>query len=115
MVFIHGGGFSWGSSVEYGKSGIENLLVSKGVVIVTFNYRLGPWGFLQYGKHAGNYGLWDQILLLKWVRTNIKKFHGNKDKITLFGESAGATSASLLSLSPISRGIPETVDFRYEL
>lgn len=97
MVFIHGGGFTTGSGggeTEYSEFGPMG-----NVVTVTFNYRLGAFGFLRADKDGvradGNYGLRDQVEALKWVRSYISHFGGDPANVTLFGESAGAMSVSL--------------------
>ncbi len=111
MVWIHGGGFNFGSSAmpEYdGKN-----MAGKGVVVVSLNYRLGPLGFLAHPDlskesrtgTSGNYGLLDQIAALKWVRENISSFGGDREKVTIFGQSAGSRSVSLLMISPLSKGL----------
>lgn len=111
MVWIHGGAFNFGgaSLPEYdGKH-----LAAQGVVVVTINYRLGPLGFLVHpllddesGKGvSGNYGLLDQIAALQWVQRNIAAFHGDPAQVTIFGQSAGSRSVSLLLLSPLSQGL----------
>ena len=89
MVWIHGGAFTSGSGT-YGDYGPQYFMDS-GVVLVTVNYRLGPFGFLSTASEEipGNMGLWDQSLALHWVRDNINHFGGDEDQITLFGESAG--------------------------
>ncbi|KAK4472087.1 hypothetical protein MN116_005458, partial [Schistosoma mekongi] len=101
VVHIHGGSYVYGSSHMY--PGLA--LASKGIVVVTFNYRLGPFGFLSTGDHAsvGNYGLWDQLLAITWVKENIEWFRGDPDRITLMGESAGAASVGLHLISPLTR------------
>ncbi|CAH8626110.1 unnamed protein product [Dicrocoelium dendriticum] len=101
VVHIHGGGFVHGSSHMYP----GHVLASKGVVVVTFNYRLGPFGFLSTGDFAsvGNYGLWDQLLALRWVKDNIEWFRGDPSQITLMGEGAGGASVGLHAISPVSR------------
>nr|CAH8846194.1 unnamed protein product [Trichobilharzia regenti] len=101
IVHIHGGSYVYGSSHMY--PGLA--LASKGVVVVTFNYRLGPFGFLSTGDYAsiGNYGLWDQLLAITWVKENIAWFHGDPEKITIMGESAGAASVGLHLISPLTR------------
>ncbi|RTG82413.1 neuroligin [Schistosoma bovis] len=101
IVHIHGGSYVYGSSHMY--PGLA--LASKGLVVVTFNYRLGPFGFLATGDHAsiGNYGLWDQLLAITWVKQNIEWFQGDPEKITLMGESAGAASVGLHLISPLTR------------
>ncbi|XP_062580478.1 uncharacterized protein LOC134242419 [Saccostrea cucullata] len=104
MVWIHGGGYAVGSAVQNDGS----ILASKGdVIVVTVNYRLGIFGFfsLNDATSRGNYGIWDQILALRWVKDNIASFGGNPDSITIFGESAGGFSVSLLSLIPQNRGL----------
>lgn len=111
MVWIHGGGFNFGASSMPEYHGAN--LAKQGVVVVTLNYRLGPLGFLAHpgldGESAqgtsGNYGLLDQIAALKWVRRNISRFGGDPGNVTIFGQSAGSRSVSLLLLSPLSRGL----------
>ena len=111
MVWIHGGGHlnGSGSQAPYG----SNALVERGVVQVTFNYRLGAFGFLAHpalsaeSPHgvSGNYGLLDQIAALEWVQANISAFGGDPDNVTLFGESAGGHSVGQLMASPLARGL----------
>ncbi|CAG4966489.1 unnamed protein product [Parnassius apollo] len=105
MVYIHGGVFILGSGGKliYG----PDFLIQKGVIVVTFNYRLGVLGFLCLGiKEApGNMGLKDQVAALRWVKKNIAAFGGDPENITLFGESAGATSVSLLLASDVTAGL----------
>ncbi|CAB3248015.1 unnamed protein product [Arctia plantaginis] len=105
MVYIHGGGFKEGSGSRllYG----PDYLVTRGIVLVTFNYRLDLEGFLCLGiKEApGNAGMKDQVAALKWVQRNIRAFGGDPDNVTIFGESAGGTSVSLHLLSPLSHGL----------
>ena len=108
MVWIHGGGNVAGSGNENGES-----LARHGIVLVSFNYRLGIFGFLAHPEltaespdHAsGNYGLMDQIAALKWVQENIKKFGGDPANVTIFGESAGAMDVNLLMASPLAKGL----------
>ena len=79
---------------------------TKGVIAVTCNYRLGPMGYLclpeleKEAGHTGNYGMFDQITALQWVKNNIEAFGGNPDNITLMGQSAGAMSTLNLCISP---------------
>ncbi|XP_037080612.1 cocaine esterase-like [Pollicipes pollicipes] len=105
MVWIHGGGFVTGSGDAdfYG----PDYFMDEQVVLVTFNYRLGPFGFLTTAdaNAPGNYGLHDQVLALEWVQANIEAFGGNRDDVTIFGESAGGASVGLQVLSPRSRGL----------
>ena len=109
MVWIHGGGFEMGS----GSSPLYHgeAFARSGVVLVTLNYRLGALGFLELGEldpsysGSGNVGLLDQIAALEWVRDNIEQFGGDPRNVTIFGESAGAMSVSLLMTMPRARGL----------
>ena len=111
MVWIHGGGFTAGSVTLPRLDGTN--LARRGVVVVSFNYRLGALGFLAHpalsresDRHvSGNYGLLDQIAALGWVRANIAAFGGNPENVTLFGSSAGASSQEFLMVSPLARGL----------
>jgi para-nitrobenzyl esterase len=104
MLWLHGGGYIGGSGSAPLYDG--SALARDGVVLVTINYRLGRFGFFAHpalGRHA-NYGLLDQLAALDWVRRNISNFGGDPANITLFGNSAGAESVSLLMASPLARG-----------
>lgn len=109
MVWIHGGALVTGAGADYSGA----WLTSKGVVLVTLNYRLGRFGFMAHPALSaesatgvsGNQGLRDQIAALAWVRDNIRRFGGNADNVTIFGESAGALSVSLLQVSPVATGL----------
>ena len=103
MVYIHGGGYEVGTAVLFP----SDILALHGVVIVVIQYRLGPFGFLTTGDSAapGNLGMLDQVEALKWVKENIEYFGGDPNKVTIFGESAGATSVTLHLLSPLSKGL----------
>jgi len=110
MVWIHGGGFVAGAGSEPRYS--NSALVSKGVVLVTINYRLGVFGFLasenlarENGGHAGNYGLMDMAAALRWVKANIGGFGGDPGNVTIFGESAGSFAVSALTAAPEARGL----------
>ncbi len=111
MVWIYGGGFVAGSSSEPRQDG--GNLSKKGVVVVSFNYRLGVFGFFSHpeltresGRNAsGNYGLLDQVFALQWIGKNIATFGGDPDNVTIFGESAGSFSVSALMASPLSKGL----------
>jgi para-nitrobenzyl esterase len=109
MVWIHGGGFEFGSSSLPGTDGTR--LAAKGIILVSFNYRLGVFGFLAHpeldreGSASGNFGIQDQIHALQWVKENIGAFGGDPNNVTIFGESAGAHSVGLLMASPPARGL----------
>jgi para-nitrobenzyl esterase len=106
MVYIYGGGFSEGSGSVAVYEGAA--LAQLGVVVVTINYRLGPLGFLAHPQltsespdHvSGNYALLDQIAALQWVQRNVGTFGGDKHRVTIFGQSAGAMSVAALIQSP---------------
>ncbi|XP_078372745.1 cholinesterase-like isoform X2 [Oculina patagonica] len=104
MVFIHGGGFAFGSSTFY-HGGV--LAGFNDVIVVTINYRLGVLGFFNIPgtDYEGNYGMLDQVQALKWVQTNIASFGGDPNRVTIFGESAGGMSVSLHLISPLSKGL----------
>ncbi|XP_031343226.1 venom carboxylesterase-6-like [Photinus pyralis] len=105
MVYIHGGGYRTGCG-SY-NCFAPNVILEKDVVMVAFNYRLGPLGFLSTGDGVvpGNNGLKDQNLALRWVKDNIRDFGGDPSRITLFGQSAGAASVHLHILSAKSQGL----------
>lgn len=106
MVFIHGGGFIMGSSTSF-MVGPEYFMEGKDVIIVTFNYRVGFFGFLSTGSEdaQGNAGMKDQVEALKWVKQEIEHFGGDPSRVTIFGESAGAASVALHMISPMSKGL----------
>jgi para-nitrobenzyl esterase len=110
MVWIYGGGFSIGATSLPLYDGAN--LAKKGVVVVSVAYRVGPFGFLAHpeltaeqGGHSGNYGLMDQIAGLQWVKRNIAAFGGDPRRVTIFGESAGGISVSMLAASPLAKGL----------
>ena len=111
LVWIYGGGFSFGSTSTPVHNGEH--LARKGVVLVSINYRVGPFGFLAHPELSaespqhvsGNYGLLDQIAGLRWIRKNIAAFGGDPDKVTIFGESAGGIAVSMLCASPLAKGL----------
>ncbi|KAI0631086.1 carboxylesterase from carbohydrate esterase [Trametes polyzona] len=105
MFWIHGGAFTIGTGSDPTFDG--SSLASRGdVVVVTINYRLSTLGFLALadGETNGNYGIADQVAALDWVREHIAAFGGDKDRITIFGQSAGATSVRVLMGSPKAIG-----------
>ncbi|XP_068630847.1 juvenile hormone esterase-like [Battus philenor] len=105
MVYIHGGAFLIGGGGKFING--PDFIVKKDVILVTFNYRLGALGFLclRIKEAPGNAGLKDQIAALRWVKKNIAAFGGDPENITLFGESAGATSVSALLASNLIDGL----------
>lgn len=111
MVWIYGGGLLNGSASTPLYAG--DHLAKRGVIVVTFNYRLGVFGFLshpdlnretQHGA-SGNYGFLDQIAALNWVQRNIAAFGGDPDQVTIFGQSSGSMSVSALIASPLAEGL----------
>ena len=109
IVYIHGGAFLGGSSDELCFD--EPDWPKHGVVAVTLNYRLGPFGYACFEELAeregqtGNYGLYDQLTALKWIKTNISSYGGDPENVTLMGQSAGAVSVQHLISSPLARGL----------
>jgi len=111
LVWIYGGGFSFGSTADSWYDGEQ--LAKKGVVFVSIAYRVGQLGFLAHPELSaedpnhvsGNYGLLDQVAALKWIQKNITAFGGDPDKVTIFGESAGGISVSMLCASPLAKGL----------
>jgi para-nitrobenzyl esterase len=110
FFFIHGGGFSSGSATVPIYNG--SSLAARGAVVVTINYRLGVFGFLAHPEltrdghgSSGNYGVLDMIAALRWVRTNIARFGGDPDNVTIAGQSAGAAAVNDLVLSPPAKGL----------
>lgn len=111
MVWIHGGALTRGTGGSAFYDGTK--LAEKGVVLVTINYRLGPFGYLahsaltQESEHgsSGNYGTLDQIAALQWVQNNIASFGGDPSNVTIFGESAGSWSVNHLTASPLAAGL----------
>ena len=109
MVWLHGGAFYVGSGAIALFDGA--YLANRGTVVVTVNYRLGRLGFLAHPEltresgFSGNYGLLDQIAALQWVKHYIAAFGGDPDCVTVFGQSAGSISGSLLMASPLAKGL----------
>jgi para-nitrobenzyl esterase len=111
MAWIHGGGCTTGAGSQPSYDG--TTFAKAGVVLVTINYRLGPFGYLAHpllSKEAphnvsGNYGHLDQIAALQWVQQNIAAFGGDPACVTIFGESAGAMSVCRLMVSPQAKGL----------
>jgi para-nitrobenzyl esterase len=111
MVWIYGGGLVNGTASTPLYDGAA--LARRGVIVVTANYRLGALGFLAHpdltresSNHlSGNYGLLDQLAALKWIQRNIAAFGGDPANVTVFGQSSGAISISILTVSPLARGL----------
>lgn len=109
-LWVYGGGFVQGYSQKIETDG--EAFAKRGVIYVSFNYRVGPFGFLSCPTFdaeteqgaSGNWGLLDQIAAIDWVRENIAAFGGDPDRITIFGQSAGAMSVYNLLCSPLTKG-----------
>jgi para-nitrobenzyl esterase len=111
MVFVHGGGYSAGSAQDFPGQG-EGFVRSGRIVYVSFNYRLGALGYLDFSRYStpdrpieNNLGLRDQVAALEWVRTNIRAFGGNPHNVTVFGESAGGNAIITLMATPSAGGL----------
>ena len=109
LVYIHGGGYTGGCGHEKHFDG--PVWPTQGVIGVTLNYRLGLLGFACLPElkaeagHTGNYGLYDQLTAIRWVKDNIAAFGGDPDNITIMGQSAGAASVQMLCQSPLAQGL----------
>ena len=111
MVWIYGGGFVDGGTSPAVYDGTE--FARDGVVLVSFNYRLGNFGLFAFpalsrqsaGGPLGDYFFMDQIAALQWVRRNVAAFGGDPQNVTIFGESAGGMSVNALLMSPLARGL----------
>ena len=113
MVFFHGGSYGWGGTADPLYDGANFVTAQKDIVMVTVGYRTGLMGFvdlsyLEGGEEypdAPNLGILDQIEALRWIRQNIAAFGGDPDNVTIFGESAGGGSVSLLPIIPQAKGL----------
>ena len=113
MVFIHGGNYGWGGTADPLYNGHNFVKAHPEIVLVTVAYRVGIMGFVDLSTvpggeaypTAGNLGLLDQICALRYIQRNIKSFGGDPSNVTIFGESAGAGSVSLLPLIPAAKGL----------
>lgn len=110
MVYIFGGAFNGGNAGDALLDG--GNFAKKGVVLVTLNYRVGVFGFFAHpelsaesGKGSGCYGIQDQIAGLQWVKDNIAQFGGDPSNVTVFGQSSGGTSVSILTQSALAKGL----------
>ena len=109
-MWIHGGAYTGGWGFEPEMDG--EAWAERGVILVTINYRLGVFGYLNHplltaegGGHSGNYGTYDQAAALAWIKNNIAQFGGDPDNITVFGQSAGAASVKNMVISPLTKGM----------
>ncbi len=110
-VYVHGGAYMGGagSNLPF----VCDALVKTGLIVVTINYRLGALGFLCHpllgvpgeNEAGGNFGLWDQLVAIRWVKENIEAFGGDPENISAFGQSAGAMSLQALAVAPQMRGL----------
>ncbi len=115
MVWIHGGAFRFGAGSLPFYDGVN--FAKQGVILLTFNYRLGRFGFFAHDSLSqeqqsaypdellANYGLMDQLHVLQWVQDNIAAFGGDPNNVTIFGESAGGVSVNYLMTSPLAKGL----------
>jgi para-nitrobenzyl esterase len=110
IVWIHGGGFTGGSTSISMYDGMG--FARKGVVLVSLAYRLGPFGFMAHpelsresGHGSGTYGIQDLVAGLTWVHANISAFGGDSGNVTIFGHSAGSAAVTFLAASPLSKGL----------
>ena len=104
LFWIHGGGFLSGTAYRETMNGSALATFD---IIVSFNNRIGPFGFLYGGNEEapGNVGWYDQLFALQWVKENIKSFGGDPNKITIFGNSAGGISVGFHLISDLSKGL----------
>ena len=113
MVFFHGGSYGWGATSDPIYEGTNFVSEQSDIILVTAEYRTGMLGFMDFSKvpggeefkEAGNLGLLDQVEALRWVQKNIKAFGGDPDNVTIFGESAGGGSVSILPVMPCTKGL----------
>ena len=113
MVFIHGGSYGWGGTADPLYDGLNFVTIHPDVILITIAYRVGIFGFLDLTSLIGgegyfdspNLGLFDQIEALKWIKKNGEAFGGDINNVTIFGESAGGGSVSLLPLIREARGL----------
>ena len=113
MVFFPGGAFGWGGTADPLYDGHNFVHAHDDVILVTVNYRVGLMGFMDFSsvkggeefEGSGNLGLLDQVCALRWIRENIRQFGGDPENVTIFGESAGGSSVSLLPLMDDAKGL----------
>lgn len=110
-MWIHGGGFQFGFGHEIEFDG--EAWAKRGVILITINHRLGPFGFLSHplltaenpNHVSGNQGILDLIAALNWIKNNIEQFGGDPDNVTVMGQSGGAAQVQLLTISPLAKGL----------
>ena len=113
LVWIYGGGFVFGNAADPSNDCEALARAGEGVILASLNYRVGQLGFLSHPELSaenpqhvsGNYGIMDQIAGLQWIKRNIARFGGDPERITIFGESAGGISVSMLCGSPLAKGL----------
>jgi len=113
MVFIHGGSYGWGATSDPMYDGYNLVSKHDDIILVTVEYRVGMMGFIDFSQveggedfaSSGNLGLLDQVCALQWIRKNIASFGGDPDNVTVFGESAGGGSVSLLPIMDQAKGL----------
>ena len=113
MVFFHGGSYGWGGTADPLYDGKNFVAAHPDIILVTVGYRTGLMGFVDFSSVEGgeafpdapNLGLLDQIEALRWIRKNIAGFSGDPERVTIFGESAGGGSVSLLPIIPEAKGL----------
>ena len=113
MVFFHGGSYGWGGTADPLYNGHNFVKAHPDIIMVTVGYRVGLLGFVDFSEVEGgerfpdapNLGILDQLEALRWVKKNISHFGGNPDNVTIFGESAGGGSVSVLPIIPEAKGL----------
>lgn len=113
MVYLHGGAFGWGGTADPMYDGANFVKQNPDIILVTVGYRIGLMGFVDFSELKGgsnfadapNLGILDQIEALRWVQKNITFFGGDRKNVTVFGESAGGATVSLLPIIPKARGL----------
>lgn len=113
MVFIHGGAYGYGGTSDPIYDGHNFVEEYKDIILVTIAYRVGIMGFINFAKVPGsngyedspNLGLLDQVMALKWIKNNIESFGGDPNNVTVFGESAGGGSVSILPVMDEAKGL----------
>ncbi|CAJ0589178.1 unnamed protein product [Cylicocyclus nassatus] len=113
LFWVHGGGYELGSATQFGYEGFANIYASKGIIVVSIQYRLGVFGFFSTGDErvSGNLGLFDMAEALKFIYTNAENIGGDWTRITVWGHSAGSAATGQLALSQLTREyIAQTIE-----